>query len=185
MVARFEQSHGHKQNGRHAAGGGCGSFRAFQRGQALLERGYGGVGRAGVGVAVFRKRKVVRRSFAVGLHKAAAQIQRFGVFTILAARCCGADGMGFGLPRGMAGLVGGGCRHVAGFNGDRMRVSEKLIYALALSAGALGGRSCRRRWISPWVISPVTYTPSKQEESTLRMAGLSVLMMDLRASRSW
>ena len=127
MVARFEQSHGHKQNGRHAAGGGCGSFRAFQRGQALLERGYGGVGRAGVGVAVFRKRKVVRRSFAVGLHKAAAQIQRFGVFTILAAGCCGADGMGFGLPRGMAGLVGGGCRHVAGFNGDRVRASKQLI----------------------------------------------------------
>ena len=86
MVARFQQTQTHQQNGRHAAGGANGSFGAFQSSQALLKGADRRVGGARIGVPIFLTRKTACRCRCIGLHKAAGQVQRFGVFPILAAR---------------------------------------------------------------------------------------------------
>ena len=58
---------------------------AARRCSKLGDRGVGG---AAVGVALFGAGKTPRRGLGIGLHKTAGQVQRFGVFAVLAAVAC-------------------------------------------------------------------------------------------------
>ena len=84
MVTRLEQTHAHHECGTHTGRCAYGRFSAFHGGESALKTGDGGVGRAGVGIAVFRACKTPCRGFCIGLQKAAGQIQRFRVFAVLA-----------------------------------------------------------------------------------------------------
>ena len=84
MVACLEQAHAHHENRTHAAGRAKGGFGAFECRQALLETGDRRVGGTRVGEAFFGAGKAPGRRFGVRLHEAAGQVQRFGVFAVLA-----------------------------------------------------------------------------------------------------
>jgi len=85
VVAGLEQAKADQRDGGHARGRGQRGLAALERGQALLEAAHGRVAAAAVGVAVFVAGKAARSGGGVGLHEAAAQIQRLGVFAMQAA----------------------------------------------------------------------------------------------------
>jgi len=84
MVAAFEQPHAHQQDRRHAAGSANAGLGAFHRGQALLHARNRGVAETRIDVALFLVGKAPRGRGGIGLDKAAGQIQRFRVFSVLA-----------------------------------------------------------------------------------------------------
>ena len=108
MVAGLEQRKTHQQDGRHAAGRGNRRLRALHRRQPLLEARHRGIGRAGIGVALFLAGKAPRCGGGVGLDEAAAQVQRFRMLAKLAARYCLAHRQGVGVQTGAI-----ECRHEA------------------------------------------------------------------------
>ena len=85
MIARLEQGKADQREGRHARRRGQRGWAAFERGQALLEAGHGRAAAAAVGVAILLTSKAARGGGGAGLHKTAAQVQRFGVLAVLAA----------------------------------------------------------------------------------------------------
>ena len=94
MVAAFEQTHAHKQNGAHAGGRANARFGALQSRQALLHAADRGVAQTGIGIALLLTGESTRRGGRIGLHITTGEVKRFRVFAILAARHSGTHRLG-------------------------------------------------------------------------------------------
>jgi hypothetical protein len=137
--------------------GADGGLGAFHGGQALLEAGDGGVGRAAVGVALLRVREALRRGLGVGLHEAAGEVQRLGVLAPLAGRQAGAHGERVAVQPGRQGLA------FMGQASCGLGSARRELFSSSGSSWPM--RASLMRAMSSGLMSPVTYTPSKQDAS--------------------
>jgi hypothetical protein len=85
VVARLEQRHHGRQDGRHAAGRGDAAFRAFQGGQAVLHHRHGRVGEARIDHALLGAGKARGGLGGIGEDEAGGQVERLGMLAELAA----------------------------------------------------------------------------------------------------
>ena len=100
MVTAFEQGHAKQQHRRHATGGTHTGLGTFEGGQSHFHAGNCRVGKSRIDVAIFLASKTTCSGFAVWLHKARGQVQRFGVFAVLRFLDSSSHGQGIKMQMG-------------------------------------------------------------------------------------
>jgi hypothetical protein len=103
VLARLHGAIASRQDRRHAGRGGDAGLAAFERRQALLHRGDGGVGEARVDVARFLARETAAACGGAVEDEARGEVQRLGVLVELAALGAGAHRQGVGVKLGRKG----------------------------------------------------------------------------------